>query len=71
MLGQIVGCFRDPGPDDEPEPGIVEGLQVGRGQHAGIGDHNHVSDLVTVLERFDDRDDRGSLGLVTLIAGDL
>ena len=37
---QIARCFGDSGSDDEPQPGIVEVAQVGRREHAGIGNDN-------------------------------
>jgi len=71
VFGQVQGCFRDPRPDDEPQPGLVDRRQVRRGQHPGICDDDHVSDPVAFLEGLDHRDDRVGFGLVSLEAGDL
>ena len=68
---QIDGRLGDPRADDEPQPGVVEVAQVGRGQHAGVGDDDHVGHAVAFLELLHDRDDRQRLGLVALEAADL
>ena len=66
-----LGRLGDPGPDDEPQPGLIELAQVRRGQHPCVGDHDHVGDAVAVLELLDDRHNRGGLGLVAFEAADL
>ena len=71
VLGQVMRGAGDAGADDEPQARGVDGFQVRRGQHAGIGDDDHVGDTMACLERLDDRDDRLGLGLVSLEAGDL
>ena len=59
------------GPDNEPQPGVVQGRQVGGREHAGVGDDDEVLDAVGGLEGLHDGDDRGGLGLVALPAADL
>ena len=56
--GQVDGCLGHPGADDEPQLCLVELLEVGCRQHPGIGDHDHVGQLMAFGELFDDRDDR-------------
>ena len=68
---QIDRRLGHPRPDDEPQPGLVELAQVRRRQHPGVGDHDHVGQVVPRLELLDDRDDRRGLGLVALEAADL
>jgi hypothetical protein len=51
-------------PTMKGEPGVLDGVQVRRGQHPGIGDHDHVSDPVPILEGMQDRDEGAGLGLV-------
>lgn len=64
VLRQVLRCLRLPRPDDEPQAGVVEVLQVLRRQHSGIGDHHHIGHVVAVLESLDHRDHRVRLGLV-------
>ena len=52
-------------------PGLVELLEVGRGEHPGVGDHHQGLDAVPGLERADDREQGEGLGLVALEAADL
>jgi hypothetical protein len=51
VLGQVVRGLADSGADDEREPGVLDLVQVRRGQHAGVGDDHDVVDCVSVLER--------------------
>src|SRR5690606_1642984 len=51
--------------------GLLQRGQVGRREHAGVGHDDHVLDVVAFLELLDDRDDRGCLGLVALVAANL
>ena len=59
------------GTDDEPQPGVVQGRQVGGREHAGVSDDDEVLDAVGGLEGLHDGDDRGGLGLVPFPAADL
>jgi hypothetical protein len=59
------------GADDEPQVRLVQCLEVGRQEHAGIGDDDEVGELVPLAEGLDDRDQRGRLGLVAFEAADL
>ena len=59
------------GADDEPQPRLVQGRQVGGREHAGVSDDDEVLDAVGGLEGLRDGDDRGGLGLVSLPAADL
>ena len=68
---QVHGGLGDPRADDEPQPGVVQVVQVGGRQHAGVGDHDHALDPVPRLELPDHRQDRVLLRLVPLIAADL
>ena len=68
MFGQIVGSLADPRPDDEGEPGVLDGVEVRRGEHPGISDHDHVMQPVPFLEGLQDRDEGAGLGLVPLKA---
>ena len=68
VLGQVVGGLGDPRPDDEREPGVLQRVEVRRGQHSGVGDHDHVGHPVPGLERLQDRDEGAGLGLVPLEA---
>ena len=58
-------------PGDEPQPGVVQGRQVGGREHAGVSDDDEVLDAVGGLEGLRDGDDRGGLSLVALPAADL
>ena len=59
------------GADDEPQPRVVQGRQVGGREHAGVSDDDEVLDAVGGLEGLHDGDDRGGLGPVALPAADL
>ena len=59
------------GADDEPQPRLVQGRQVGGREHAGVSDDDEVLDAVGGLECLHHGDDRGGLGLVPLPAADL
>ena len=59
------------GPDDEPQPRLIQSRQVGRREHAGVSDHHELLDAVGGLECLHDGNDRGGLGLVALPAADL
>ena len=59
------------GADDEPQPGVVQGRQVGRREHAGISDDDELLNAVGGLECLHDGDDRGGLSLVPFPAADL
>ena len=59
------------GADDEPQPRVVQGRQVGGREHAGVSDDDEVLDAVGGLEGLHDGDDRGGLSLVPLPAADL
>jgi hypothetical protein len=65
-LAHLVGDVGDPGADDEPQPGILQLLEVGLGQHAGVGDHGHLRQAVRRGERLDHRQDRLRLGGVAV-----
>ena len=71
VLGQVVGRLGDPGPDDEREPRVLQGVQVSRGQHPRVGDHDHVRHPVPLGKRAQHRDEGGGLGLVALEQVDL
>ena len=58
------------GPDDEPQPCLIQGRQVGGREHAGVGDDDELLNAVSGLEGLHDRDDRGGLGLVPFPAPD-
>ena len=58
------------GSDDEPQARLVQGLEIGRGEHAGVGDDDELLDLVGPLEGLHDGDDRGGLGPIALPAPD-
>ena len=45
-LADLVGHFRDPGPNDEPQPCVFQLGQVRLAEHSGIGDHGHLRNLV-------------------------
>jgi hypothetical protein len=66
MIGQVVGSLGQPGAGDEGEPRVLQGVQARRREHPGVGDHDHLGDVVTLLERGQYRDQRGGLGLVAL-----
>ena len=59
------------GADDEPQPRLIQGRQVGGREHAGVSDDDEVLDAVGGLEGLHDGDDRGGLSLVALPAADL
>jgi hypothetical protein len=71
MRRQVQRRLGDLGADDEPQVRRVEFGEVLRRQHPGVGDHDHLGQLVTIGERGNDRDDRGGLGPVALEAADL
>lgn len=71
MAAEIVRGLGPARTDDEPQVSVVQLAQVGRGEHAGIGDHDHVRETVPGLELADDRQDRLRLYLVPLEAADL
>ncbi len=50
VVGQVVRSAGDPGTDEEPQPRLIDGFQVAGGEHPGIRNHDHVRDLVTLLE---------------------
>jgi hypothetical protein len=56
-FADLVGHLRDPGAVNEPEPGILDGGQVGLGQHPGVGDHGHLGQLMGGGERLHHRQD--------------
>jgi hypothetical protein len=68
---QVNGGLGDPRADDEPQPGLVQVIEVGGREHAGVGDLDHGLDPVPGLELTDHRQDRVLLGLVPLVAADL
>ena len=59
------------GPDDEPQPRLIQRRQVGGREHAGVSDHHELLDAVGGLEGLHDGNDRGGLGLAALPAADL
>ena len=59
------------GADDEPQPSVVQGRQVGGREHAGVSDDDELLDTVSGLEGLHDGNDRGGLSLVALPAADL
>ena len=59
------------GPDDEPQVSLVQGLEVGRREHAGISHDDELLNTVGGLEGLHHGDDRGGLGPVALPAPDL
>ncbi|HLR95214.1 MAG TPA: hypothetical protein VK053_11855 [Jiangellaceae bacterium] len=65
--GQVMWRLGLPRADDEPQAGLVQGLEVRRREHTGVSHHDHVGDLVTLGERLDDGHDGVDLGLVALI----
>ena len=65
-LSNHVRDVRDVGTEDERQTGGLDGLLVARGHHPGIGDHGDLGQVVGGLERADDRQHRGGLGLVAL-----
>ena len=69
--GQIPGGLGGLGADNEPQAGPVEFAQVDRGEHPGVGDHDHPGDVVAVGESPDDRKERLGLRFVPLEAADL
>ena len=68
---QIPGGTGLSGPNDELQPRLIQGLEVGRREHAAPGDHHELLDAVSGLEDLHDGDDRGGLSLVPLPAADL
>lgn len=73
MVRQIGRGFGDAGTDDELQAGLVEVLEIARGEHAGVrgDDHLHSCDVMPGLELADDRHDGVGLGLVSLETSDL
>jgi hypothetical protein len=63
---ELVGDLAGPGADDEPEPVVLQGQQVRRGQHPGVGHDHDVVCLVAAAEPGQDRDQGLGLGLVAL-----
>ena len=61
-----VGNVGDLLPHDEPQPRPGQGAQVPIRQHARVGDHGHLGELMGGLEGLDRRDDRGGLGAIAL-----
>ena len=59
------------GPDNEPQPRLIQGRQIGRREHAGVSDHHELLNTVSGLEGLHNGNDRGGLGLVALPAADL
>ena len=59
------------GPDDEPQPRLIQSRQVGRREHACVSDHHEVLDAVGGLECLHNGNDRGGLDHVALPAADL
>jgi hypothetical protein len=72
MRLQIAGGLGGAGADDERAPELVEGFEVGRRQHPGVGGHHDRRALQTVAlhEAGDDRHDRGGLGGIAFVATD-
>ena len=73
LIGVVVAPFahhigqkRDAGAQDERQPGGFDGDLVGLRDHAGVGDHGDVGELVGGLEGVDDRQHGGGLGFVSL-----
>jgi len=68
------GCsrrhVRDARPEDERQAGVLDRLLVGRGDHAGVRDHGHVGELVSLHEGLDDGEHRGRLRLVAFKGAD-
>jgi hypothetical protein len=64
--GQVVRGLGDPRADDEPEPGILQRVQVRRREHPGVSDHNDVLRAMALRERAQHWDQGGGLGLVAL-----
>jgi hypothetical protein len=62
----LVRGLGDPRADDEPEPGVLQRVQVRRREHSGVSDHDHVSHAMALRERAQHRDQGGGLGLVAL-----
>jgi hypothetical protein len=52
----------DPRPDDEREPGVLDPVQVARGQHPSIGHDDHPCHPVPFLEGTQDREQGSGLG---------
>lgn len=50
VLREVIRGLADPGPHDEGEPGVLELVQIRRGEHARIGDDHDIIDPVTGLE---------------------
>ena len=70
-LRHLVGHIRDPGTDDEGQPGVFEVFAVGLRHHPGVGDHRHPGQAVCGLEGFDHRHQRLGLGGVAVEGVDL
>jgi hypothetical protein len=64
--GQVVGGLGDPRADDEPEPGVLQRVQVRRREHPGVSDHDHVPHARALRERAQHGDQGGGLGLAAL-----
>src|SRR5215471_5426218 len=69
-LGDHVGDVRDLHPEDEREPGGLDGLLVRLADHPGVSDDRHVRQLVGGHERLDHRQHRLGLRPVALERGD-
>ena len=73
MAGEVDRGFHAARAHDESQPGLVEGGQVARGEHAGVGgDHDRdLAEVVAVGEGGDDRHQGFGFGGVALEAADL
>jgi hypothetical protein len=58
--------MRDPGAQDERQPGSLDRHLIGLGDHSRIGHHSDLSQPVGGHERFDHRQHRGGLGPIAL-----
>ena len=56
------------GTDDEADSGLIQGVQVGGREHAGVSDYDQGLDLGGLAELFNDTDNRGGLSPVALPA---
>jgi hypothetical protein len=61
-----VRCGRGAGPDDEPEPGVFQRIEIRGREHARVGDHDEVGNGMTVAERAEHREQGAGLCLVSL-----
>ena len=68
---QISGSLRHARADDEPQPGLIQRLEVRGGEHPGVSDHDEVVQPVPGPERLDDGQDGRGFGLVAFPAADL